>query len=80
MVSKYVLASGSSTNAQRCSAGCNSGGLENEADAFGHEQIFRAVPTGPVELKHRTLLVADSDRFGEVREDGLEHFFGQSQR
>jgi len=56
------------------------GRLENEPDAFGHDQIFRAVPAGPVKLKHCTLVVADSNRFGEVREDGLEHFFAHGIR
>ena len=35
MVSKCVLASGSSTNAQRCSAGCNSGLWEGWKDPNG---------------------------------------------
>ena len=33
-----------------------------------------------VKLKHCTLVVADSNRFGEVREDGLEHFFAHGIR
>ena len=56
------------------------GRLENEPDAFRHDQVFRAVPAGVVELKHRPFVLADADRFGEVREDGLEHFLAHGVR
>jgi len=51
------------------------GGLEDEADAVGHGQIFGTVPTRAVELQHDAFVCACARRFGKVSKDGLEHFF-----
>src|SRR6516165_3727849 len=65
MVSKYVLTSGSSTNCQRCSAGCSSGlceGWNRSRMPFRQADVLRAVPTCLVELDHRALRAAAANR------------------
>lgn len=46
--------------------------LEYEPDAIWHSQIFRAMPSGIVELQDDPLVLAGARRFGEVRQNGFE--------
>src|ERR1700690_3515972 len=55
-------------------------GLEDEPDAIGHGQVFGTLPACPLELQHDWFVLACAGRFGEVREDGLEHLFADSVR
>ncbi len=57
MVAKQQLASGSSTNAQRCSAGCSSG-----LWALGHGDVLGAVPASIVDLKHDAFVGPGADQ------------------
>src|SRR5262245_36277111 len=48
------------------------GGLEDEADAVGHDEVLGSMPAGIVELQHDALARASADRSGEIGEHELE--------
>ena len=50
------------------------GGLKHEADAIRHDEVFRPVPAGIVQLQHDALFGAGAGRFGKVGKDELEQF------
>lgn len=56
------------------------GGLEYEADAIGHGQVFRAVPAGIVELKHDALPGPGTSRLGKIGEYEFEHLLADGVR
>ena len=52
----------------------------NEANAFGDAQVFRAVPTGVVELQHDPLVWSCAHRPGEIGEHEFEHLLADAVR
>lgn len=50
-------------------------GLKDETEAVGNGEVFRAMPTGVVELQDDPLVLAGADRFREIRQHKFKQLF-----